>query len=111
MPGTEDTTPRGATIYSVAAAAGVSIATVSRVVAGSTVVSETTRTKVLAAMDALDYLPSERWLRQMEGKTAADDLRVGRGIAAITGSTLSSHAVTGGVRRALAIYAVLFGEP
>lgn len=58
MPGTEDTTPRGATIYSVASAAGVSIATVSRVAAGSTAVSEATRTKVLAAMDALDYLPS-----------------------------------------------------
>jgi LacI family transcriptional regulator len=51
-------TRRGATIYSVAAEAGVSIATVSRVLQGSPVVSERTRRKVLAAVDELDYLPS-----------------------------------------------------
>jgi LacI family transcriptional regulator len=51
-------TRRGATIYSVADQAGVSIATVSRVLQGSPVVSDTTRRKVLAAVDALDYLPS-----------------------------------------------------
>ncbi len=45
------------TIYSVADAAGVSIATVSRVVQGSGAVSERTRTKVLEAIDRLDYMP------------------------------------------------------
>lgn len=64
-------------------------------------------TYVIAFHEPLDYLPSERWLRQVDGKTAADDLQVGRGIAAITGSTLSSHAVMGGIRRALALYSVL----
>lgn len=49
--------PPGATIYSVAEAAGVSIATVSRVLAGSELVTERTRTKVLEAMERLDYLP------------------------------------------------------
>ena len=49
---------RGATIYSVADHAGVSIATVSRVLQGSPVVSEHTRRKVLEAVDELDYLPS-----------------------------------------------------
>ena len=51
-------TRRGATIYSVADQAGVSIATVSRVLQGSPVVSDGTRRKVLAAVDDLDYLPS-----------------------------------------------------
>ncbi len=52
-------TQRGseATIYSVADAAGVSIATVSRVLQGTTVVSEGTRQKVLAAVDDLNYMP------------------------------------------------------
>ncbi|WP_083707322.1 LacI family DNA-binding transcriptional regulator [Intrasporangium flavum] len=47
----------GATIYSVAERAGVSIATVSRVLQGADVVSETTRRKVLDAVDALNYVP------------------------------------------------------
>jgi LacI family transcriptional regulator len=47
----------GATIYSVADRAGVSIATVSRVLQGSTVVSESARQKVLDAVDALHYVP------------------------------------------------------
>ena len=56
--GPTDDARRGATIYSVADQAGVSIATVSRVLQGSPVVSERTRRKVLAAVDELDYLPS-----------------------------------------------------
>lgn len=45
------------TIYSVADAAGVSIATVSRVVQGTGAVSDRTRTKVLDAIERLDYMP------------------------------------------------------
>ncbi len=55
--GTSPQEPSGPTIYSVADAAGVSIATVSRVVQGTGAVSERTREKVLAAIDALDYMP------------------------------------------------------
>jgi len=46
-----------ATIYSVAQLAGVSIASVSRVLHGSTATSPRTRARVLAAVDELDYLP------------------------------------------------------
>ncbi len=49
--------PSGTTIYSVAEAAGVSIATVSRVLQGTGAVSERTRDKVLEAIDRLDYMP------------------------------------------------------
>ena len=56
--GPTDDARRGATIYSVADQAGVSIATVSRVLQGSPVVSERTRRKVLDAVEDLDYLPS-----------------------------------------------------
>ena len=48
---------QGATIYSVAERAGVSIASVSRVLQGSTAVSEKTRAKVLAAVEELNYVP------------------------------------------------------
>ena len=54
----DDSFRRGTTIYSVADHAGVSIATVSRVLQGSPLVSEKTRRKVLASVDELDYLPS-----------------------------------------------------
>ncbi len=49
--------PSATTIYSVAEAAGVSIATVSRVLQGTGAVSERTRDKVLEAIDRLDYMP------------------------------------------------------
>jgi len=48
----------GVTIKDVAAAAGVGIATVSRVLSGSGPVGEATRQRVLAAAEALEYRPS-----------------------------------------------------
>ena len=45
-------------IYDVSKKAGVSIATVSRVLNGNANVSDKTRNKVLSAMDALDYTPN-----------------------------------------------------
>lgn len=48
---------RPVTIYDVAARAGVSIATVSRVLKGSTPASPMTRRKVLRAVEDLDYVP------------------------------------------------------
>ena len=67
-------------------------------------------THVLAFYEPLEYLPSERWLAQLDRKRLTDDLRVGGEIVAITGSTLSSRAVVGGVRRALALYEVLLAK-
>ena len=51
MARTQHETRRGATIYSVADRAGVSIATVSRVLQGSPVVSDEPTRKVLDAVD------------------------------------------------------------
>ena len=47
-----------ATIYEVAKAAGVSLATVSRVMNNNTPVRQATRAKVLAAMQELGYRPN-----------------------------------------------------
>lgn len=46
------------------------------------------------------------WLKQFVGKTSQDPLAVGRDIRNISGATLSSHHVTEGIKRVLAIYDV-----
>jgi hypothetical protein len=67
-------------------------------------------THVLAFYEPLEYLPSQRWFAQFPGRRLTPHLRVGDEIAAIAGSTLSSRAVTGGIRRALAACGVLIAE-
>ncbi len=64
-------------------------------------------THILAFYEPLEYMPSERWLAKFGGETLHSELRLGRNITAITGSTLSSAAVLGGIRRALALHAEL----
>jgi hypothetical protein len=63
-------------------------------------------THLLAFYEPTEYAPPPRWLEQFRDTALTDDLRVGRGVAALTGSTLTSNAVTGGIRRALAIYEI-----
>jgi len=63
--------------------------------------------RVLAFHEPPEYLPAERWLEQLEGRSRPDDLVPGGAIHGIAGSTLSSRAVTGAVRRSLALYRVL----
>jgi hypothetical protein len=66
-----------------------------------------TGTHLLAFYEPPEYGPPERWLQQFRDAQLSDEMRVGRSISGITGSTLTAEAVTGGVRRALAIHAVL----
>ena len=63
--------------------------------------------RVLAFHEPLDYLPTERWYSQFNGKSLAEPLRVGRDVHGVVGATLSARAATRGVRRALAYYDVL----
>lgn len=65
--------------------------------------------RVLAFHEPPEYLPSERWLERFAGRGLADDLAVGGAIHGIAGSTLSSRAVAGAVRRSLALHQVLVG--
>lgn len=53
-----------------------------------------------------EYLPTKKWFQQFAGKTASSELKVGRDVAGVAGSTLSSRAITTAVKRALAIHAV-----
>lgn len=68
------TEPRTATIYEVARHAGVSIATVSRVLRGTTRVSEGMRERVLAAVEDLRYTPSRPARSLAEGQHAANGI-------------------------------------
>ena len=64
-------------------------------------------TLILAFHEALDYLPSARWLRQFSNRTLTPDLALNQAIAAISGATLSAYGVTDSARRALAVYQVM----
>ena len=68
---------------------------------------------IVAFHEPLEYMPSERWQAQFPGKTLTPDLQVKRGIAPISGATLSAHAMTDAVRRALAVFQVVLqkGQP
>jgi hypothetical protein len=63
--------------------------------------------RMLAFYEPEEYLPPERWLAQFERQPLSDELRIQGRIHGIAGATLSSRAVTGGVRRALALWEVL----
>jgi Na+-translocating ferredoxin:NAD+ oxidoreductase RnfG subunit len=51
-----------------------------------------------------DEIRNPDWLKQFVGKTGRDHLKVDDDIANISGATLSSHHVTEGIKRVLAIY-------
>ncbi len=64
----------GVTIRDVAARAGVSIATVSRVLRGTTPVTPATRDRVLAAVEELEFRPSALGRFLAEGRHAANGI-------------------------------------
>ncbi len=55
-------------------------------------------------------MPTDRWVQQFTGRGLDDDLRIGGAVQGITGATLSAQAMTAGVRRVLALFAVLVPE-
>jgi Na+-translocating ferredoxin:NAD+ oxidoreductase RnfG subunit len=63
--------------------------------------------RVLAFYEPGEYRPPERWLSQFDRRRLDEELRLGGAIHGIAGATLSARAVTGSVRRALALFEVL----
>ena len=63
--------------------------------------------RMLAFYEPPEYLPTARWLEQFHDEKLSPELLLQRKIHGIAGATLSARAVTGGVRRALALYEVL----
>jgi hypothetical protein len=66
--------------------------------------------RLLAFYEPEEYAPPERWLRQFEQRRLDPGLRLGGEIHGIAGATLSAQAVTGAVRRALALVTVLIED-
>jgi Na+-translocating ferredoxin:NAD+ oxidoreductase RnfG subunit len=67
--------------------------------------------EVIAFNEPEDYLPRGSWLKLFSGRRLAPDLAVGRGLAHVTGATLTTRAISDAVRRVLAVHAVLLGNP
>ena len=66
--------------------------------------------ELLAFAEPEDYKPDPRWLKQFGAKSLRDDLLVGRAIRNQTGASLTSQALTDGVRRVLAVHAVIAAQ-
>jgi Na+-translocating ferredoxin:NAD+ oxidoreductase RnfG subunit len=67
--------------------------------------------EVVAFGEPEDYLPRRNWLRLFSGRKLDDELAVGRGLAHVTGATLTTRAIADAVRRVLAIHAIVAGKP
>jgi Na+-translocating ferredoxin:NAD+ oxidoreductase RnfG subunit len=63
--------------------------------------------EVVAFGEPEDYLPRPRWMRLFHGQRLDPDLVVGRGLAHVTGATLTTRAIAEAVRRVLAIHGVI----
>jgi hypothetical protein len=63
--------------------------------------------QLLAFYEPAEYKPGRRFLAQFDERKLGPELRIGGAIHGIAGSSLSSAAVTTGVRRSLALYQVL----
>ncbi len=62
--------------------------------------------EILAFYEPMDYFPTPRWLELFRGKLLNDNLWPKRDIHNITGATLTTQAITQGMRRILAIFQV-----
>jgi len=66
--------------------------------------------EVVAFGEPEDYLPRRNWLKLFTGRRLGDDLTVGRGLAHVTGATLTTRAIADSVRRVLAVHSVIAGR-
>jgi len=65
------------------------------------------RVEVLRFSEPPDYRAPDGWLAQFEGHDLDDDLSLKGDIVGMTGATLTARAVTGAVRRMLAVHGYL----
>lgn len=63
--------------------------------------------ELLAFLEPEDYMPRPRWLAQFMGKGLGPETYLRRGIRNITGASMTSQAVTDGIRKVLAVHSVL----
>ena len=68
------------------------------------------RVEVLSFDEPPDYMPRKGWYEQFDGRGLDDDLRLSRGIRAVTGATLTATATTAAARRVLAVHQAIEGR-
>jgi hypothetical protein len=68
------------------------------------------RIVVLSFDEPEEYLPRSGWFDLFPGRRLDRDLAPGRGLPVVTGATLTSRAVVGAARRALALHALLISR-
>jgi len=67
--------------------------------------------EILSFCEPDEYLASKRWLGQFKGRPLDEELLLRRGLRNITGASLTSEAITRGVRRVLAVHGALNDLP
>ena len=67
--------------------------------------------EILSFAEPNEYLAPKKWLGQFERRPLDGDLMLRRGLRNITGASITSEAVTRGVRRVLAVHRVLNSGP
>ncbi|MFI5345870.1 MAG: FMN-binding protein [Elusimicrobiota bacterium] len=67
--------------------------------------------EILSFAEPDEYQAPKKWLGQFAGKPLNDELLVRRGLRNITGASITSEAVTRGVRRVLAVHRVINEAP
>lgn len=65
-----------------------------------------TRVETISFQEPPDYLPRRNWYAQFEQKELNDSLRISKGIAPVTGATLTANATIAASRRALAVHKI-----
>lgn len=65
------------------------------------------RVEILRFDEPREYLPPDGWLEQFRGRELETSLSTRRGIAGITGATLTARSVTRATRRVLALHRVI----
>lgn len=65
---------------------------------------EVERIEILAFYEPEEYLPPKRWLDLFKGKRLDDQLRVRRGISAVSGATMTVEGLTREIRKVLAVF-------
>lgn len=68
------------------------------------------RVEVLRFGEPREYLPTDRWLDQFPGRRLDERLSGKGDIIPLTGATLTTRAVTGAVRRVLALHEIIRGS-
>jgi hypothetical protein len=67
--------------------------------------------EILSFAEPDEYRAPKKWLARFHGRRLDDQLWLRRGLSNITGASLTSDAVTRGVRRVLAVHRVLNARP